>query len=263
MVTHDVIYGIQKACYSESSKAGEYFIKESGVFFIVSGTMEAFDGKDVQVYKKGDIVLFRKNALIRFEKYVQPDKVFEAISIVLDDSLLQDFTCEYGYNVSNQLSKDTLFKVKKDELLMSYFATIKSYFVKDMTEELILLKKKELIHLLLRNDNSYQDVLFNFAAPGKIDLEAFMNSNYKFNVPLTQFAFLTGRSLATFKRDFEKVFHNSPSRWLKQKRLEEAYYLLKNKKMKVKEVYADVGFETLSHFSYSFKEYFGIPPSNL
>lgn len=262
MITRDNIYGIQKSCYSESSKSGEHFIKESGVFLIVSGTMEAFDGKQKYVYKKGDIVLFRKNALVRFEKQPLLYEAFEAISITLEDLLLQEFAREYTY-CSKQAPKETLFKVETDLLLNTYFEGLKSYFGKTISEELIAIKKKELIHLLLRNNKIYQDILFYFSIPGKINLEAFMNSNYKFNVPLVQFAFLTGRSLATFKRDFEKIFHKSPNRWIQQKRLEEAYYLLKSKKVKVKEVYAEVGFETLSHFSYSFKKHFGITPSSL
>lgn len=68
-----------------------------------------------------------------------------------------------------------------------------------------------------------------FSEPGKINLEAYMNQNYKFNVDINRFAYLTGRSLATFKRDFEKIFHIPPNRWLQQKRLDDAYYLIKEK----------------------------------
>ena len=52
-------------------------------------------------------------------------------------------------------------------------------------------------------------MLFDFNEPFKIDLEAYMNMNYTFNVPMEKFAKLTGRSLATFKRDFKKIFNAS------------------------------------------------------
>ncbi|MBS1566891.1 MAG: helix-turn-helix transcriptional regulator, partial [Bacteroidetes bacterium] len=96
---------------------------------------------------------------------------------------------------------------------------------------------------------------------GKIDLEAFMNSNFHFNVELKRFAYLSGRSLTTFKRDFEKTFHTTPSRWLQRRRLQEAYHLIKEKGRKCSEVYLEVGFEDLSHFSYAFKKTFGVAPS--
>jgi AraC-like DNA-binding protein len=117
--------------------------------------------------------------------------------------------------------------------------------------------------LLLRLNPAFYDFLFDFSEPYKIDLEAYMNQNYMFNVPAAQFAKLTGRSLASFKRDFEKVFHTSPGQWLQQKRLSEAYYLIREKGQKPSEVYLDVGFENLSHFSYTFKKAFGVVPSKV
>lgn len=262
MTINDNLNGIQKSCYSQNTKAGEYFVKENGISYIVSGEMEAFDGKVKHIYKKGDIILYKKNTLIRFVKYVQPNHTFEAISVILDDILLQKYAQHYNIT-SIKLPEESLFKVKPDSLLTTYFNSLKSYFDKDISLELVQLKKEEVIHLLLRNKETYKNVLFHFAPPGKIDLEAFMNNNFRFNVPLSQLAFLTGRSLATFKRDFEKTFAISPNKWIQQKRLEEAYYLLENKKMKTKDVYIEVGFETLSHFSYAFKKHFGIAPSTL
>jgi len=130
-------------------------------------------------------------------------------------------------------------------------------------EHLLSLKLKESIMILLKANPELQDILFDFSEPGKIDLEAFMNKNFHFNVELKRFAYLTGRSLATFKRDFEKIFYLSPSRWLQQRRLQEAYYLIKEKGSAPSDVYLDVGFEDLSHFSFAFKKQYGIAPSRV
>ncbi len=45
------------------------------------------------------------------------------------------------------------------------------------------------------------------------------------------------------------------------KRLTDAYYLLKQKGAKVTDVYLDVGFKDLSHFSFAFKKAYGVAPS--
>ena len=90
-----------------------------------------------------------------------------------------------------------------------------------------------------------------------------MIKNFHFNVKLERFAYLSGRSLAGFKRDFEKIFNSSPSRWLQQKRLQEAHYLVKEKGKSASDVYLDLGFEDLSHFSFSFKKTYGVSPSKL
>ena len=90
-----------------------------------------------------------------------------------------------------------------------------------------------------------------------------MNKNYKFNVSVDRFAYLTGRSLSAFKRDFKAIFNDTPSHWLIQRRLEEAHFLLGKKGARTSEVYHEVGFLDLSHFSFAFKKRFGYSPAEL
>jgi AraC-like DNA-binding protein len=124
-------------------------------------------------------------------------------------------------------------------------------------------KPEEAILLMLRLDPTAKDLLFDFSKPGKTDLEEFMSRHFTFNVEMKWFAYLTGRSLATFKRDFEKIFHTSPGKWLQKKRLAQAYYLIKEEGRRPSDVYLEVGFEDLSHFSFAFKKAFGKAPSLL
>jgi AraC-like DNA-binding protein len=129
--------------------------------------------------------------------------------------------------------------------------------------DLLRVKQKEALLLLLKYVPALKDILFDFSEPGKIDLASFMEKNYHFNVQLERFAYLTGRSLSTFKRDFEKIFHQTPGKWLLQRRLKEAYYLIKEKGKAASDVYLDLGFEDLSHFSHTFKREYGTAPSRV
>ncbi|PWT74573.1 MAG: AraC family transcriptional regulator, partial [Bacteroidetes bacterium] len=99
--------------------------------------------------------------------------------------------------------------------------------------------------------------------PGKIDIAEFMLKNYTFNIAIERFAYLTGRSLATFKRDFQKAFNMPPQKWLLEKRLKQAHFLIAEKNCKPSDIYLEVGFENLSHFSNSFKQHFGYSPSSV
>jgi AraC-like DNA-binding protein len=80
---------------------------------------------------------------------------------------------------------------------------------------------------------------------------------------MDKFGYLTGRSLTTFKRDFQKAFNTTPQKWLTQKRLELAHYQVAEMKKKPVEVYFEVGFENLSHFSFAFKKHFGYAPTEV
>lgn len=262
MKTVQDLSGIVYSCYTEVSRAGEQFIEEHGLSYVVSGGMEAFDGEKTHRFNAGDIVLYKKNTLAKFVKHPAEDKPFESVSILLDKDILWAYNEARGnYQADTKKEGSPFYPIQPDKLSVNYFKSLHVIFEEKIPEELVTLKKQEAIMLLLRNDPSLKDVLFDFSMPGKIDLEAFMNQNYKFNVSLPRLAYLTGRSLASFKRDFEKIYHMSPNRWMQNKRLHEAHFLLSEKKMKPIDVFSDVGFETLSHFSYAFKQQFGINPS--
>lgn len=94
----------------------------------------------------------------------------------------------------------------------------------------------------------------------RIDLEAIMLQNFKYNIKLVDFAKLSGRSLSSFKRDFYKQFKTTPSKWLKQKRLEHARVELVHSDMNVNEIAIESGFQNSSHFIKSFKEKYGTTP---
>lgn len=45
-----------------------------------------------------------------------------------------------------------------------------------------------------------------------------MQKNFMFNMPLQKFAYLTGRSLTVFKKDFYNAFATTPQRWMTKKK---------------------------------------------
>ena len=92
---------------------------------------------------------------------------------------------------------------------------------------------------------AFHDRVIRLSTPWKMDILDFMNENYMYEFTLEELAHYTGRSLATFKRDFKKVSALTPEKWLIRKRLEVAYHLLKEERRKVVDVYAEVGFKNL------------------
>ncbi len=122
------------------------------------------------------------------------------------------------------------------------------------------LKLQEGIYCLLNTSKEFFPILFDFTEPWKIDIIEFMNENYMYELSMEEIASYTGRSLATFKRDFTKISDVPPQKWLIQKRLQVAYEKLKNEDKKVSDVYVEVGFKNLSHFYSAFKKQFGYSP---
>ncbi len=257
---------IAYSCYVTGSREGEHFIPEYVFGYQVSGTMIMVnDGNKEYLFGPGSFRFSRRNHLIKFNKLPTEGGEYKSYSLHLDQPLLRNFSMEEGYRSEKHFHGDVVIDLKPDPLYKNYFDSLSPYMQMDQIEDkaLVMLKLREAIMLLLKVNPEMKDILFDFSEPGKIDLEAFMTRNFHFNVGLDRFAYLTGRSLATFKRDFEKLFHITPSRWLLQRRLQEAHYLIKEKGKTASDIYLDLGFEDLSHFSFAFKKQFGMAPTRI
>ena len=76
-----------------------------------------------------------------------------------------------------------------------------------------------------------------------------------------ELAQLTNLSLSSFKRMFKKTYHDTPANYFKQKRLEKAAEFLILTDKSIGEIAYECGFKEIAHFSFCFKEKFGISPS--
>jgi AraC-like DNA-binding protein len=258
--TLDITY----SCYHEVSRKGENFVLKHTLSYQISGSFQLADGKENYTANPGDFNLIRKNQLVKFVKIPPENGVFENMNIFLSDENLINFSEEYHLKAEHIVATKPLIHIDFNAVLQNFMTSLKTLLESDFNNKsLIDLKIKELLLILLQSQPELKNILFDFSEPFKIDLEAFMNQNYRYNVNLDHFAYLTGRSLATFKRDFEKIFKTSPHKWILQKRLNEAHFLIKDEGKSASDIFVDLGFEDLSHFSYVFKKQFGYSPTKI
>lgn len=232
-------------------------LQVSGMF-----TLEA-SGQKVSM-RSGEMLLMRKNQLGEITKSPLEKENYETIVISLQEDLLRKIALEEQIEVKEKYIGPPNVLIPANDFLYGYFQSIIPYVrnpAENITSEMGILKVKEGVKLLLHAMPALSIFLFDFSEPYKIDLERFMLTNFHYNVPVEKFAQLTGRSLAGFKRDFQKTFSMAPRQWLQERRLTEARHLLEKKNMKPSSIYLDLGFETLSHFSRSFKKKYGKAPS--
>ena len=147
--------------------------------------------------------------------------------------------------------------------IRSLFESVIPYFDTGVkpSDDVLKLKMIEGAYVLFNTDKTLYASLFDFVDPWKIDIIDYLNDNYMYDLSMEEIANYTGRSLATFKRDFAKVSELTPQKWIIKRRLEAAHELIKSGKKKVTEACFDVGFKNLSHFSKVYKETYGYAPS--
>ncbi len=72
-----------------------------------------------------------------------------------------------------------------------------------------------------------------------------------------------GLSKSTIQRRVKNYANKTFNQMLREYRLEQAKHLLEQKSGTISEIAFAVGFNSVSYFSYSFKNYFGYSPTDL
>ncbi len=137
---------------------------------------------------------------------------FQLISIFFTQKFLRKYAVDNRIINEQKYSGKENHYLGEDPFMTSYFNLLKAYLDNPArnVEKLAELKIREALELLLQLNPEFAYLPFDFDNPHKIDLQKFMYENYSFNAPVHTFARLTGRSVASFKRDFQKIFVTSP-----------------------------------------------------
>jgi AraC-like DNA-binding protein len=232
--------------------------------WFLSGETKIIQADATWTFNAGDIFLIPRNQLATVINYPKDGMPHKAVAMYLTAGTLKDFYARHKAN-SKVPPLQKVYRFTKHPLLESCLASLIPYFDlgENLPPEIAAIKIEEAISILRAIDQSVDGLLSDFEEPGKINLSDFMERHFMFNMSMDRFCYLTGRSLATFRRDFKKTYNTTPQKWLTEKRLQLAHYQLSEKKRKPIDVYFEVGFENLSHFSHAFKNYFGYPPNAL
>jgi len=260
--------GIFLSCFTDFSEKCIHAAPEHVLLYLYSGEQIIEDRNRKIRIKSGECAFIRRNHRLTMYKNSKGKDFYKGISLTFNRNVLREF---YSRLHKSDLPKKTaipdkdVFKIEQRPDITSLFQSLTPYFDENIkpTDGVAHLKVQEGIFALLNNSDIFFPILFDFTDPWKIDIMEFLNDHYMDELTMEQIAAYTGRSLATFKRDFQKVSNLSPQKWLIKKRLEIAYIKLKEEGKKVQDVSVEVGFKNPSHFSTAFKKQYGIPPTEV
>lgn len=240
--------------------------REYAMNYVYSGEMILDNGKEEIHVGKGECVFIpRDHHITMYKKTFNGERYCGVFLSFTRNFLREMFTKLEQHKIPATTPKleAGVIKLPKSVEITSLFASMTPYFDPEVKpqDDLMNLKMQEGLLALLHINERFATMLFDFNEPWKINILDFLNQNYMTEFTMEELAHYTGRSLATFKRDFKKVSDLTPEKWLIRKRLEVAYAKMKEGGKKVVDIYAEVGFKNPSHFSTAFKKQYGISPT--
>ena len=241
--------------------------REHTLIYLRSGQLDIEEKGIHTILQKGDCAFMRRDHRMWLQKKIVDGEPYQSIVLKFSRKFLREFYQKMNkeklpIQTKRQITSLRILPAKRPDI-QSLFDSVIPYFdaCERPSDEILKLKMIEGLYLLLHTDKELYASLLDFVEPWKIDILDFLNENYRYELTLKEIADYTGRSLATFKRDFSKISDMSPQKWIINRRLEEAHRLLQSGNKKITEVCFDVGFKNLSHFSKAYKTKYGIPPS--
>lgn len=253
---------IKLSCYEDKFFKSDIVFDQHMLIWFISGETRIVRPEATYTFGPGDIFLIPRNQLATILNYPKDGKPHKTVVMHLSTACLRTYYAHMDIKPKPSAAQK-VHTFKDHPLLQSCLASLLPYFEMDeLPKDIAALKITEAITILRTIDNEVDNVLADLEEPGKIDLAGYMERNFMFNMPLEKFGYLTGRSLTTFKRDFQKAFNTTPQRWLTRRRLELAHLRLAGNG-RPSDVCYETGFENLSHFSFAFKKHFGYAPTAL
>ena len=257
---------IEKVVVRTPMRYTRIFPNEACFLHFKSGQLSLASATDKTQITASESVLL--NCGNYFADFIQhsPGGTIEIIAVHLYPHLLKEiYHTETPPSLKPGYTKIDSKRIQNTVFITQFVYGLNIYFENPalVTTELLILKIRELILLLLQTDkaSTIADLFTQLFTPRQVKLKDVVQTHLFSDMTISELATLSGQSLSSFKRNFQKNYNNSPASYIRIKRLNEAQKLLRISTLSITEICYQVGFNDLSHFSKVFKKYVGISPA--
>lgn len=253
-------------CIATAGEKGTFFLEQHLLYVVLGGSVTLTCGKQVCTVRKNEMVLLRRAHSVTYEKQGDPKTgMFESLLFAITDDLISDFLTSQHIEVP-QMTEEIASRVSSmSDRLVSYCWSLSPYFSNPSQNKpgLLRLKVMELLYIVMECSKNIFLQMLQLRNPVRTDIHRVVEENYTSPITLKEMAYLSGRSLSSFKRDFQDIYNTTPAKWIREKRLSKARQMLQTSNMSVADVAYNLGFENPTHFSRIFKQHYGVSPSSL
>ena len=265
-----LVNGLSSIIYKKvaaPSLQNERYVSAHALTVVMHGQLKVEDDEGRMTYVSKGQMIFLPKGLYMISDIIPAGGTFEALVFFFDEALVNEFpkaNLELGGDTTAAppsflvLNHSDQLQLYTDNLLALY-----SNGNDHQYQSLTNVKLIELMHLMVISDDGprFVQLINALHARKKKSLKEFMDTNFDKPLTIEDYAYLTGRSVSTFHRDFKRQFDLAPKQWLINKRLEKARtLLLSDHPYSISDIGVQVGYENISHFIKAFHKKFGQPP---
>ncbi len=251
-------------------RVSDSLVNEARIVHVVKGKSKLFSANKFEEFKDNDTFIMKADNFVN--NWLKNKDGSNNQVIVFD--LKADYL-RYIYNNElpewfNPTNTPPIASVEKAEpsfILDSFYDGLKKYLdnPQHLTEEIIQVKTKELISILVQSDqgNVIKILLGDLFNTQEQDFQEAIQKNLFEDLSIEELAFLTSLSLSSFKRKFSSIYGTSPNKYITSKRLEKAQTLLNTTELSISEIAYDSGFSDVGYFSKTFRKHYNVSPSEI
>ncbi|WP_282079424.1 helix-turn-helix domain-containing protein [Aquimarina algiphila] len=231
--------------------------------FLQEGTKEVFFDNSNYAIDNSQFLLMKSGHCLMTEKLSNNSEYYRSILFFFSNEDVLKFIRKFKLETSNSKTFYSTYSFNYDSFIKRFVNSLLDISkLSKAVQENILKAKFEEIMLYLMDLNGL-DFLYSLVNSNDNHNQKFIQtieSNRLNKLTIKELSFLSNMSVSTFKREFEKNFHSSPSKWFQEKRLEYSAFLLKNESKRPSDIFEEIGYENLSNFIQAFKTKFGVTP---
>jgi AraC-like DNA-binding protein len=231
--------------------------------FLLQGTKEVFFDNSAYAIDNTQFLMMKSGNCLMTEKLSSESKNYRSMLLFFSNENVFHFIRKYKVEIIKPKRSYSTYSFNYDAFIKRFVDSLVDISkLSNSIQENILNAKFEEIMLYLIELKGI-DFLYSFIDSNENQNQKFIQTieNNRLNkLTIKELSFLSNMSVSTFKREFEKNFHSSPSKWFQDKRLEHSAYLLKNESKRPSDIFEEIGYENLSNYIQAFKSKFGVTP---
>lgn len=241
---------------------------EAGFVFVLKGKCINYTETDQLNIEANQGVLAKSgNSIFKTVEYNNSNE-YEAVSVRFHKDILDELYKDEDFpffEKSNVSLRTNSVLITPDFLLNEYIKSILPYFKSKelLNHKLLILKLKELITLLLRTDSSTGviEIMSNLFESKRFSFKEIIQAHIFTSININELAKLTHMSLSSFKKEFKRVFDDTPQNYIIDQRIKKVAEILPFSSDSISNIAYECQFQTLAHMSRVFKSKFGVSPS--